>query len=178
MGILFGMLTWLSPKTLVAPCSALGNEGLALWYSERAYEKSKDDNDLRDLLYRANRQNDFEKVAKYSPTYLLSPLYQAETKENQDYFAGEYAVAFYAQTKDVSSVCVFADSYIGAQGYFKDNPYQYLIYSFAKGRCSCDSNGLTQFKAKLQSILAGTTDGATMTRINTDVSLINNLLGE
>ena len=170
--MVFGVLTVFFPKSLVNISYDLGNKNLAVWYSERAFEKSKAETDLQDLLYRANEIKKYDVVIKHSPTYFDTQSFENLSNTEKNYFAGKYAISLYNVGSAHTTIFEFVDDYNGGQ-YFSMNPYEYMIYAFDCGESNYSVEFLNLLKSKLESILVN--DGSN-TLITNDIAVIDKLL--
>lgn len=171
--LVFGILTLVAPKTLVDFNSALGNESLAIWYSERAYEKSQSSDDLYDLLCRANENKDYNRSVKYTPIFMETEKFKSLTNE-KNYFVGKYVVASYNLQTNSNLIFDFIDSYNG-NTYLSMNPYEYLIFSFNTNESSYDSTFLTALKQRLLQVKT-TVSVNEQALIDSDITIIDKLL--
>ena len=172
--MVFGVLTLWFPKTLINISSDMGMRSVAVWYSERAYEKSNSESDLKDLLFRANQNKDYDRTVKYSSEFFSTDTYKSLNIQDKNYFAGHYAVALYNVGTESSVIFNFIDGYNQGE-YAVNNPYEYLVYSFDKNESKYDSAFLTALKTCLEDKKSGLADD-NLARINESISVLEKLL--
>ncbi len=136
LGILFGMLAWLSPISLAKFFDGMGMYSASVTFYESNFNKTKELGDLSTLIVKIDVEKDSERAEKY-----LEILVESEHFENycivndgvsqsnissKDFYLGEYVYALILNGKFETALSLSFE-YVGENGYTQNNPARIMV---------------------------------------------------
>lgn len=148
-------MTMYAPRTMATLLDGVGNRSLSLWYTEFAYQKFGEVDDLTNVFDKSVTAEDYERTIKYGNILIgredFSDICASQDGVNvsyKNYVYGNTALAMYAEDYNDEEVLSFASA--TANGEYPDyNAYQMLLYS---PLVSQDKAFLSALKDKLSAL--------------------------
>ena len=169
-------MTMYAPRTMASLLDGVGNRGLSLWYTELAYQKFGETNDLTNVFDKAVSAKDYERTIKYG-NILIGREDFAEICASQDnggavsyknYVFGNTSVAMYAENYVDEDILSFASA--TAEGVYPPfNAYQVLLYSDLTSK---DKEFLSALREKLSALFTTTADET----LQNDIAYLDQIL--
>ena len=164
--LLLTAMTMYAPRTMASLMDSVGNRSLSLWYTELAYQKFGETDDLTDVFDKAVAAEDTERTVKYGRTLTeradFGEICAAQDASGgrityKNYVYGNTSLAMYAEGEEVGAVLDFAAATV-TEGYLPYNAYQMLLYGEAAAE---DKAFLSALKSRLE-VLAGSMESETL----------------
>ncbi len=172
-----------APKTVSDYFYSVGNGNLSVSYMEKAYNKNKSADNLEELIFKANENEDYSRVVKYSEIFINREDFTSYANNKpsvagqmtyEEYVYGNYVIALYntGATKEV--IFAVADKTVESE-YSEYSAYSSLIY----GVDITDVEFLTVLSDKLLDLKTNYPENDNLDADITCVSqMITNLKGE
>ena len=155
--LLLTAMTMYAPRTMASLMDSVGNRSLSLWYTELAYQKFGETDDLTDVFDKAVAAEDTERTVKYGRTICAAQDASGGRITYKNYVYGNTSLAMYAEGEEVGAVLDFAAATV-TEGYLPYNAYQMLLYGEAAAE---DKAFLSALKSRLE-VLAGSMESETL----------------
>lgn len=178
VSLLFGIFVLFFPKNIAKVFDSLGNDKLAVYYCQRAYEKSNSVNDLDTLCFYAVKSGDNGLIAEHLSKLFVDDgfknycLEENKGVEYYDFMASKYIVAEFSSGKGVEPVIEKAFSITDD---YRKGSAAYTVLRCVVSFCHNPDGYLNTIKNEIETSVSGYSDaGATLARADLDV--INELL--
>ena len=172
-----------APKTVSDYFYGVGNGNLSVRYMEKAYNKNQTAENLEELIFKANENEDYSRVVKYSEIFINREDFVAFINAKpsnsgqmtyEEYFYGNYVIALYETGAENEVIFAVADKTVESN-YSEYSAYSSLVY----GCSATDTAFLSALKDKLVSLQSKYPENV---NLNADIlgvsQMINNLKGE